>query len=71
MWRRWWHNEDEAEAAYQAEQGCGCTSFGDDETPAVEAMEEQLALGPGESQENWVDAIIQAQQRERVRRKRL
>jgi hypothetical protein len=68
VWRRCWRNEDEAEAAYQAEQGCGCTSFGDDETPAIEVLEEQLALGPGESQENLLDAITQAQQREQVRR---
>jgi hypothetical protein len=72
IYRRWWRNEDEAEKAYQAEQGCSCTSFGDDKTPAIEALEEQLALGPGESAEN-LDAIIdtiQAQQRERVRRNR-
>jgi hypothetical protein len=67
MYRRWWRNEDEAEAAYQAEQGCGCTSFGDDQTPAIEVLEEQLALGPG--QENPLDAITQTQRPERVRRR--
>jgi hypothetical protein len=49
-WKRWWANEHEAEAAFQAEQGCGCTSFGDDETPAAEAlaieMPGPIALGP-------------------------
>jgi hypothetical protein len=71
VWRRWWRTEDEAEAAYQAEQGCGCTSFGDDETPAAVMLEEQLALGPG--QENPLDTIAQAtqaQQRDLVRRRR-
>jgi hypothetical protein len=35
---RWWATEDEAEKAYQAESGCDCTSFGDDETPMPEAI---------------------------------
>jgi hypothetical protein len=66
----WWATEDEAEKAYGAEYGCDCASFGDDETPMPEALEEQLALGPGEPPENLLDAITQAQQHERVNRKR-
>jgi hypothetical protein len=70
VYRRWWKNEDVAEAAYQAEQWCGCTSFGDEETPPAAALERQLALGPAtqERLSDLTDAIAQAQERERVRR---
>jgi hypothetical protein len=68
LWQRLWRTEDEAEAAYQAEQGCSCTSFGDDETPALEAMGEQLALGPGQTQESLAELVRRAQRGERVRR---
>jgi hypothetical protein len=73
IYRRWWRNEDEADKAYRAEQECGCTTFGDDETPAVEALEGQLALGPGEPQgslTDLTDAITRPEERERVRRRK-
>ncbi len=63
----WWATEDEAEKAYQAEYVCTCT-FGDDETPMPVALEEQLALSPGQAQ-NLLVTITQAQQREQVRRR--
>jgi hypothetical protein len=71
IWRRWWRNEDEAETAYESERECGCLPLGDDNTPAIEVLEQAaVALGPGEPQQNLSDAIAVAQERERVRRKR-
>jgi hypothetical protein len=51
-----------------------CTTVGDDETPAAEALAAgpppTFALGPGAPQERLGDAIAKAQRQERARRRR-